>query len=82
MVMARLSVHWRKAGYAPNTLGQLCASGISNADVGPRRRHWKPEEVDSEWCSVCSGAVGQLGNQARTGGTVAQRGQEPTMFFW
>lgn len=56
--------------------GQLFAAGISNADVGPRHGHWKPEEVDGERCSVCNGAVGQLGNQARTGGTVAKRDQE------
>lgn len=71
MVTARLSAHWWRDGYAPSTRGQLCASGISNADVGPRHR--KPEEVDGERCSVCNGAVGKLGNQARTGVTVARR---------
>lgn len=73
MVTARLSAHWWRAGYAPSTRGQLCASGISNADVGPRHRHRKPEEVDGEQCSVCNGAVGQLGNQAKIGGAVARR---------
>lgn len=38
VVTARLSAHWWRDGYAPSTRGQLCASGISNADVGPATR--------------------------------------------
>lgn len=53
--------------------GNCVRQGFQMQMSAHARRHRKPEEVDGEQCSVCNGAVGQLGNQAKIGGAVARR---------